>query len=104
MHDYAQLAALAAVHRRGSFDLAAADLGVTPSAVSQRIKALEERAGTLLIRRGSPCAATVAGLRLVRHVEEVALLSGLTQTEMVNIFGRSNSWSATRMQSAEFAN
>lgn len=74
MHDYAQLAALAAVHRRGSFDLAAADLGVTPSAVSQRIKALEERAGVLLIRRGSPCAATVAGLRLVRHVEEVALL------------------------------
>ncbi|MGQ0567683.1 MAG: LysR family transcriptional regulator ArgP [Gemmobacter sp.] len=74
MHDYAQLAALAAVHRRGSFDLAAGDLGVTPSAVSQRIRALEERAGTLLIRRGSPCAATDAGLRLVRHVEQVMLL------------------------------
>jgi LysR family transcriptional regulator, chromosome initiation inhibitor len=74
MHDYAQLSALAAIHRRGSFDLAAADLGITPSAVSQRIRALEERAGTLLIRRGNPCTATPAGLRLVRHVEAVALL------------------------------
>ncbi len=74
VHDDAQLAAHAAVHRRGSFDLAAADPGVTPLAVSQRIRALEERAGGLLIRRGSPCAATIAGLRLVRHTEAVALL------------------------------
>jgi LysR family transcriptional regulator (chromosome initiation inhibitor) len=74
MLDPAQLAALAAVHRRGSFDLAAADLRVTPSAVSQRIKALEEVAGTLLIRRGQPCTATEAGLRLIRHHDEIALL------------------------------
>jgi LysR family transcriptional regulator (chromosome initiation inhibitor) len=82
MHDYAQLAALAAVHRRGSFDLAAADLGVTPSAVSQRIRALEERSGTRLIRRGSPCAATAAGLRLVRHVEEVMLLEAALAADL----------------------
>ncbi|NBZ88130.1 LysR family transcriptional regulator ArgP [Stagnihabitans tardus] len=74
MFDPAQLAALAAVHRRGAFDLAAADLGVTPSAISQRIKALEEATGTLLIRRGQPCEATVTGLRLVRHHEEISLL------------------------------
>lgn len=74
MLDPAQLAALAAVHRRGSFDLAAAGLHVTPSAVSQRIKALEETTGTLLIRRGQPCTATDAGLRLIRHHDEVALL------------------------------
>jgi LysR family transcriptional regulator (chromosome initiation inhibitor) len=74
MLDPAQLAALAAVHRRGSFDLAAAVLGVTPSAISQRIRALEERVGTLLIRRGQPSAATPAGLRLIRHHDEVALL------------------------------
>jgi LysR family transcriptional regulator (chromosome initiation inhibitor) len=42
--------------------------------VSQRIKALEEATGTLLIRRGQPCAATPAGLRLIRHHDEVALL------------------------------
>lgn len=74
MLDYPQLAALAAVHRRGSFDLAAATLNVTPSAISQRIKALEEHLGTLLIKRGHPCTATEAGLRLIRHHDEVALL------------------------------
>ena len=74
MLDPDQLAALAAVHRRGSFELAAADLRVTPSAVSQRIKALEERIGSLLVRRGQPCKATAAGLRLIRHFDEIALL------------------------------
>ncbi len=74
MLDYPQIAALAAVHRRGSFELAAAALGLTPSAISQRVKALEERTGALLIRRGQPCTATPAGLRLIRHLEEVALL------------------------------
>ncbi|NUB46168.1 LysR family transcriptional regulator ArgP [Fertoebacter nigrum] len=74
MLDYPLLTALAAVHRRGSFDLAAASLGLTPSAVSQRIKALEERMGTLLIRRGQPSVATDAGLRLIRHLDEVMLL------------------------------
>lgn len=74
MYDPAQLAALAAVHRRGAFDLAAAELHVTPSAISQRIKALEEETGTLLIRRGAPCRATETGLRLIRHHDEIALL------------------------------
>jgi LysR family transcriptional regulator, chromosome initiation inhibitor len=74
MPDSAQLAALAAVHRRGAFDLAAADLHVTPSAISQRIKALEEATGTLLIRRGHPARATEAGLRLIRHHDDVTLL------------------------------
>lgn len=74
MLDYPSLAALAAVHRRGAFDLAAAQLGVTPSAVSQRVKALEERIGTLLIIRGQPCTATTEGLRLVQHYDEVMLL------------------------------
>lgn len=74
MFDYALLRTLAAIHRRGSLDLAAAQLGLTPSAVSQRLKALEEQMGTLLIRRGQPAEATPAGLRLVRHVEAVALI------------------------------
>lgn len=74
MLDYPNLAALAAVHRRGSFDLAAAQLGLTPSAVSQRVKALEDRTGALLIRRGQPCIATETGLRLIQHFDEVMLL------------------------------
>src|SRR5690606_25438242 len=75
MFDPAQLAALAAIHRLGTFESAAAELNVTPSAVSQRIKALEEAAGTLLLTRGQPCTATQAGLRLVRHHDEIALLT-----------------------------
>lgn len=82
MLDYPNLAALAAVHRRGSFELAAAQLGLTPSAVSQRIKALEERIGTLLIRRAQPCTATPAGLRLIRHHDEVALLESTLAADL----------------------
>lgn len=82
MLDYAQLLTLATIHRRGSFDLAAAHLGLTPSAVSQRLKALEERMGTLLIRRGQPCAATEAGLRLIRHADDVALLEAALAQDM----------------------
>lgn len=82
MFDYAQLLTLATIHRRGSFDLAAAQLGLTPSAVSQRLKALEERMGTLLIRRGQPCTATAAGLRLIRHADDVALLEAALAQDM----------------------
>ena len=48
MLDYAALTALSEIIRRGSFDAAAAALGVTPSAISQRIKGLEERLGQVL--------------------------------------------------------
>ncbi|MER2178118.1 MAG: LysR family transcriptional regulator, partial [Stenotrophomonas maltophilia] len=41
--DHAQLRALAAVIREGSFERAAQSLNVTASAVSQRVKALEDR-------------------------------------------------------------
>ena len=82
MLDYPHLQALAAVHRRGSFDLAAAQLGLTPSAVSQRIKALEERMGSLLIRRAQPCTATDAGLRLIRHFDDVSLLEAGLAAEL----------------------
>ncbi len=68
------LSALSAVLRLGSFDAAAAALGVTPSAVSQRIKALEDRVGSPLINRTSPCSGTDAGLRIAKHAEDVALL------------------------------
>jgi LysR family transcriptional regulator (chromosome initiation inhibitor) len=49
--DGQQLAALAAVIEFGSFDAAAERLHVTPSAVSQRIKALEQRVGQVLVVR-----------------------------------------------------
>jgi LysR family transcriptional regulator, chromosome initiation inhibitor len=74
MLDYALLSALAAVIRTGSFERAAQHLHVTPSAISQKIKLLEERIGAVLVIRGQPCTATEAGQRLCQHVEQVALL------------------------------
>jgi LysR family transcriptional regulator (chromosome initiation inhibitor) len=72
--DHAQLRALAAVVREGSFERAAAVLHVTPSAVSQRIKALEDRVGRLLVQRTTPVAATRDGQVLVQLAEQAALL------------------------------
>ncbi|WP_282130172.1 ArgP/LysG family DNA-binding transcriptional regulator, partial [Roseobacter litoralis] len=72
--DYAALRAVAAVVRTGSFERAAASLNVTPSAVSQRIKQLEERLGAVLIERGTPCTATDKGLALCRHMDRVGML------------------------------
>jgi LysR family transcriptional regulator, chromosome initiation inhibitor len=74
MLDPDQLAALAAILRTGSFDRAAALLNVTPPAISQRIRTLEDRVGTALIVRGQPCTATAAGARLARHADDTALL------------------------------
>lgn len=68
------LAALSSILRRGSFEAAAHELSVTPSAISQRIRALEDRVGASLIHRGSPCTATAMGARLAKHAEDVGLL------------------------------
>ncbi len=64
MLDYPLLEAVAAVLQTGSFDKAAGMLGLTASAVSQRVKLLEERMGTALVVRGQPCTATKAGARI----------------------------------------
>lgn len=74
MFDPAQLRALAAVLATGSFDAAAHALHLTPSAISQRIRALEERTGATLIIRSQPARGTAAGLRLARHADDVGLL------------------------------
>lgn len=74
MMDYTALATLSEVIRRGSFEAAAAALGLTPSAVSQRIRALEDRLGAVLIRRGPPASGTDLGLRLMHHADQVAAL------------------------------
>jgi LysR family transcriptional regulator, chromosome initiation inhibitor len=72
--DPVQLATFQAVVEHGSFDAAARALHVTPSAVSQRIKALEQAVGQVLVRRARPCEPTAAGRALVRLTGQVALL------------------------------
>lgn len=74
MLDYAALHALAAVVREGSFDRAARALHVTPSAISQRIRLLEERVGCALVVRGQPCVPTETGRRMCQHMDRVLLM------------------------------
>ncbi len=76
------LAALSAILRLGSFEAAAAELSVTPSAISQRVKALEDSVGLALIHRGSPCTGTPAGLRIAKHAEDIGLLESQLSREL----------------------
>lgn len=80
--DAGQLAALSAVIEFGSFDAAATHLHVTPSAVSQRIKALERRVGQVLVIRDKPCVITVAGVPLLRLAAQMALLESEALAEL----------------------
>lgn len=74
MIDYNAAHAVATIVRTGSFDKAAKVLNITSSAVSQRVKQLEERMGSVLIERGIPCRATDKGAWLCRHMELVGQL------------------------------
>ncbi|MDC9837520.1 ArgP/LysG family DNA-binding transcriptional regulator [Rhizobium binxianense] len=74
MIDYRSAQAVAMVVRTGSFERAARALNVTPSAVSQRVKQIEERLGAALVVRGNPCRATMHGEYLLRHIERIGLL------------------------------
>lgn len=74
MLDYASIAAVAAIIREGSFERGAAALGITPSAISQRVRGLEERLGAILIVRGQPCEPTELGRTLCAHLDRVRLL------------------------------
>ncbi|RWK78316.1 MAG: LysR family transcriptional regulator [Mesorhizobium sp.] len=69
MENFNDLAAFAAVARERSFTRAAAKLRVSPSALSQTIRNLEERLGLrLLTRTTRSVASTEAGERLLRTI------------------------------------
>ncbi|MEV7081208.1 LysR family transcriptional regulator ArgP [Streptomyces sp. NPDC093516] len=69
-----QLRTLLAVVDEGTFDAAAARLHVTPSAISQRVKALEQRTGRVVLMRTKPVRPTESGAVLVRLARQVARL------------------------------
>lgn len=69
-----QLDALVAITEHGTFDAAARALHVTPSAVSQRIRALESAIGQVVVERTTPCRPTPAGEVLVRLARQTRLL------------------------------
>ena len=65
---------LAAVVDEGTFEAAARRLRITPSAVSQRVKSLEQQLGRVLVVRSKPARATEAGAAIVRLARQLALL------------------------------
>lgn len=77
-----QLKTLAAVIDHGTFERAAVALHVTPSAVSQRVKALEEQTGRVIVRRTKPIEPTEAGRVLLRLARQVALLEAEAAAEL----------------------
>jgi LysR family transcriptional regulator (chromosome initiation inhibitor) len=80
--DSQQLAAFAAVIEEGSFDAAARRLQVTPSAVSQRIKALERQVGQVLVRREKPAVPTSSAVPLVRVAAQMAALEAEAMSQL----------------------
>jgi len=76
------LKALVAVIDEGTFEAAADLLRITPSAVSQRIKALETSVGQVLVRRRLPCTATDAGALLLRMARQVQVLEAETSAAL----------------------
>ncbi|MGO1070110.1 LysR family transcriptional regulator [Lysobacter sp. CA199] len=68
-NDYAELRAFAAIAEHGSFVRAAAHLGLSPSALSQTIRSLEERLGLRLLNRTTRSVApSEAGARLLSRL------------------------------------
>jgi LysR family transcriptional regulator (chromosome initiation inhibitor) len=66
----------------GSLDAAAANLSVTPSAVSQRLKALESRLGRVLVVRSKPVTVTEAGQVVLRLARQLAAIEQDALTEL----------------------
>lgn len=73
--DLERLAALVAVVSEGTFDAAARRLNITPSAVSQRIRALEDQVGRVLVTRTKPVRPTPSGTVLVRAARQIQAIS-----------------------------
>ncbi|GAB6987120.1 LysR family transcriptional regulator ArgP [Nocardioides pyridinolyticus] len=69
-----QLAALVAIADHGTFEAAARALHVTPSAISQRIRALESQVGRVVVQRTTPCRPTEDGEVLLRLARQTRLL------------------------------
>ncbi|NVZ78908.1 LysR family transcriptional regulator, partial [Pseudomonas gingeri] len=71
MFDYKLLSALAAVVEQAGFERAAQVLGLSQSAISQRIKLLEARVGQPVLVRATPPSPPQIGRRRLKKVQHV---------------------------------
>ena len=85
--DLGQLRALRAAVDAGTLDGAARALHVTPSAISQRLKALEQATGRVLLVRSRPVQVTEHGRAVLRLAREVELLTADTERELADAPG-----------------
>lgn len=91
--DIAELRVFLAVLAHGGFRVAAPHLGMTPSAVSQSIRTLEERLGQRLLNRTTrSLAPTEAGRRLQRRIApalaEIAAAEDELRASLEQVTGR----------------
>ncbi|TDR81503.1 LysR family transcriptional regulator ArgP [Paludibacterium purpuratum] len=80
--DWRKGEALLAVLATGSFERAAAQLHLTASAISQRVRALEDEIGQPLIVRTRPCLPTPAGRKILLYLQRSRLLEQEWRAEM----------------------
>src|SRR5688572_5482076 len=80
--DLSQLRALDATVRGGTLDAAARALHVTPSAISQRLRALEVATGRILLVRTKPVQVTESGEAVLRLARQVDLLAADVAREL----------------------
>lgn len=88
MLDAAGLRVMKAIQDEGSFTAAAASLGFTQPAISQMVRRLEQRTGTVLVeRRGRTVRLTEAGQVLARHAATVLAALDAAEEEVAAIAG-----------------
>jgi LysR family transcriptional regulator, chromosome initiation inhibitor len=80
--DQGQLDALSAAVAEGTFEAAARYLHITPSAVSQRIKALETAVGRVLLTRTKPIHPTPSGQTLLRVARQLQTITAEAAHEL----------------------
>ncbi len=80
--DVAAARTIAAIAESGTFEAAAGRLQVTPSAVSQRVRALEAELGRPVLHRTRPVELTAAGLAVLRFARQLEQLSADLRAEL----------------------
>ncbi|MER7765513.1 LysR substrate-binding domain-containing protein [Kitasatospora sp. NPDC096140] len=83
----AQLRALVAVADTGGFGAAADELGISQSAVSHAVGALERTLGAPVVMRGTPCRPTPLGEQVLPHARTAVAAVAAVRTVATQLTG-----------------